>query len=103
MGKKGIAHRRFSKEEKLKIVKEHLEEHESIKALEKKYSIEHSTISRWVQVYLEDGENALEPHNGNPYAALHTSKHSDVHFFAQYRQKGFAIQSKLRSTHFTQQ
>lgn len=75
MGKKGIAHRRFSKEEKLKIVKEHLEEHESIKVLEKKYSIEHSTISRWVQVYLEDGEDALEPHNGNPYAALHTSKH----------------------------
>ena len=32
MGKTGIAHRRFSKEEKLKIVKEHLEKHESIKA-----------------------------------------------------------------------
>ena len=75
MGKKGIAHRRFSKEEKLKIVKEHLEEHESIKVLEKKYSVGNSTISRWVQVYLEDGEDALEPHNGNPYAALHASKH----------------------------
>ena len=75
MGKKGIAHRRFSKEEKLKIIKEHLEEHESIMALEKKYSVGNSTISRWVQVYLEDGEDALEPHNGNLYAALHTSKH----------------------------
>ena len=80
MGKKGIAHRRFSKEEKLKIVKEHLvkehlEGHESIKALERKYSVGSGTISRWVQVYLEDGEDALEPHNGNPYSALHTSKH----------------------------
>ena len=24
--------------------------------------------------YLEEGEDALEPKNGNPYAALHTSK-----------------------------
>ena len=50
MGKKGIAHRRFSKEEKLKIVKEHLEGHESIKALERKYSVGSGTISRGVQV-----------------------------------------------------
>jgi elongation factor G len=27
-----------------------------------------------MEKYLEEGENALEPHNGNPYAALHTSK-----------------------------
>ena len=27
-----------------------------------------------VKRYLEDGEEALEPKNGNPYAALHTSK-----------------------------
>ena len=31
-------------------------------------------VSVWVKKYLEEGEDALEPHNGNPYAALHTSK-----------------------------
>ncbi len=74
MGKKGIPHRKWSKEEKLKIVREHLEQHESIKALGKKYSVGHNTISRWIQEYLEKGEEALEPHNGNPYSALHRSK-----------------------------
>lgn len=34
----------------------------------------HSLVSAWVKRYLEDGEEALEPKNGNPYAALHTSK-----------------------------
>ena len=72
--KKDVPHRRFSKDEKLKIVKAHLEEHASLKALKKEYGIGTSTIARWVQEYLEQGEEALEPHNGNPYAALHTSK-----------------------------
>ena len=31
-------------------------------------------VSAWVKRYLEEGEDALEPKNGNPYAALHTSK-----------------------------
>jgi len=74
MGKKGTPHRRFSKEEKLKYVKEHLEEHISLQELEKKYRIGNSLIARWVKQYLEEGEESLEPHNGNPYAALHTSK-----------------------------
>lgn len=74
MGRKGTAHRRFGKEEKLKCVKEHLEEHISLKELERKYKIGSGTIARWVRQYLEDGEERLEPHNGNPYAALHTSK-----------------------------
>lgn len=75
MGKKGIPHRKFSKEEKLKIVKEHLEEHEPLTALEKKYQVRNSTITNWVRIYLDEGESALEPHAGNPYAALHSSKH----------------------------
>ena len=75
MGKKGIPHRKWSKEEKLKIVKEHLEGHESLTALGKKYQIRDSTIANWVRIYFEEGEGALEPHNGNPYSALHTSKH----------------------------
>ncbi len=74
MGKKGIPHRKFSKEEKLKIIRLHLDDHESIRQLEKEYDISNSLISTWVRKYLEEGEEALEPHNGNPYAALHTSK-----------------------------
>lgn len=74
MGKKGTPHRKFSKEEKLKIVKEHLEQHESICELSRRYEIRDGTITSWVRTYLEEGEEALEPHNGNPYAALHRSK-----------------------------
>ena len=74
MGRRGTPHRRFGKEEKLKCVKEHLEEHVSLKELERKYKIGSGTIARWVRQYLEDGEESLAPHNGNPYTALHTSK-----------------------------
>lgn len=28
----------------------------------------------WVKQYLEEGEDALDPKNGNPFAALHRSK-----------------------------
>ncbi len=74
MGKKGTPHRKWTKEEKLKIIHLHLDGHISIREIEKEYGIEHSLVSRWVKIYLEDGEDALEPHNGNPYAALHSSK-----------------------------
>lgn len=74
MGKKGTAHRKFSKEEKMKYVRLHLEDHISVKQIEKDYGIGSALVSSWVKRYLQDGEDALEPHNGNPYAALHTSK-----------------------------
>ena len=74
MSLKGIPHRKWSKEEKMKIVRLHLDEHVSIKQLGKEHGIQHSLISAWLKKYLEEGEDALEPHNGNPYAALHTSK-----------------------------
>ena len=74
MSKKGVPHRKWSKEEKLKIIRLHLEEHISIEKIEKEYGVNNSLVSAWVKKYLEEGEDALEPHNGNPYAALHTSK-----------------------------
>ena len=74
MGKKGTPHRKWSKEEKLRFIRLHLDEHISIKEIEKKYGVSNSMVSAWVKRYLEDGEEALEPKNGNPYAALHTSK-----------------------------
>ena len=74
MSKKGVPHRKWSKEEKLKIIRLHLEEYISIKKIKKEYGVNNSLVSVWVKKYLEEGEDALEPHNGNPYAALHTSK-----------------------------
>ena len=71
---KGVPHRKWSKEEKLKIIRIHLDEHESIEQIEKEHNVSHSLVSHWVKIYLEEGEDALEPHNGNPYSALHTSK-----------------------------
>jgi transposase len=74
MSKKGVPHRKWSKEEKLRIVKMHLEEHVSVKEIEKERGIAHSQVSAWVKRYLEEGTDGLDPKNGNPYAALHTSK-----------------------------
>lgn len=74
MGKKGTPHRRYSKDEKMKYVRLHLDKHMSLTQIEKEYGIGNSLVGTWVKKYLEDGEDALEPHNGNPYAALHKSK-----------------------------
>ena len=74
MGKKGTPHRRYSKDEKMKYVRLHLDGQMSLTQIEKEYGIRNSLVGAWVKKYLEDGEEALEPHNGNPYAALHKSK-----------------------------
>ena len=74
MGKKGTPHRKFSKEEKLKYVRLHLEEHIALRQIEREYGIRNTLVAEWVKRYLQDGEDALEPRNGNPYAALHRSK-----------------------------
>lgn len=74
MSKKGIPHRKWSKEEKLRIVQRHLEKHISIRTLAQEENVEHGLISAWVKRYLEEGADSLEPKNGNPYAALHRSK-----------------------------
>ncbi len=72
--KKGIPHRKWTKEEKLEIVKLYLEEHISIREIEMKYSVNRSLVSAWSKKFIEEGEDALAPHKGNPYAALHISK-----------------------------
>ena len=72
--KKGMPHRKWSKEEKLKYILLHLEEHMSLLQIERSYGVSNSLVSAWVKRYLEDGEEALEPRHGNAYAALYTSK-----------------------------
>ena len=74
MGKKGTPHRKWTKEEKLKIIRLHLEEHMFVCEIEKKYGIRNGLVCTWVKKYLEEGEEALEPYKGNPYVALNTSK-----------------------------
>ena len=72
--KKGVPHRKWSKEEKLKIIHLHLEEHKPLKRIEGEYSVSSGLVSTWIKKYLEEGESGLESRTGNPYAALHTSK-----------------------------
>ena len=55
MGKKGTPHRKWSKEEKLRFIRLHLDEHISITEIEKKYGVRNSMVSAWVKRYLEDG------------------------------------------------
>ena len=72
--KKGVKPRNWSKEEKLKIVRLHLNENKSLMEIEREYSVSNGLVSTWVKKYLDGGEEALVSRSGNPYAALHTSK-----------------------------
>ena len=72
--KKGAKPRKWSKEDKLKLVLLHLNEKVSLMQIEKEYSVSNGLVSTWVKKYLNGGEDALVSRSGNPYAALHTSK-----------------------------
>ena len=72
--KKGTKPRKWSKDEKLKLVRLHLNENKSLKQIGKEYSVSNGLVSTWVKKYLNGGEEALVSRSGNPYAALHTSK-----------------------------
>ena len=74
--KKGQKKRKWTAEQKLEIVKKHLEEHISVRTLENTYGAEHGMICRWVKEYLSGGKAGLEPklRPGNKFAALHRSK-----------------------------
>lgn len=76
MATKGQKFRKWSFEEKLRIVQRHVLDHVSIRTLELQESLDHSMISSWVKKYATEGEDGLrpKPRKGNPYSALHTSK-----------------------------
>jgi len=44
MGKKGTPHRKFSKEEKMKYVRLHLDEHVSLMQIEREYGIRNTLV-----------------------------------------------------------
>ena len=74
--KKGQKKRIWTREQKSEIVHKHLDEHVSLRELEKEYKADRSMICKWVKKYILEGESSFEPkeHPGNPFAALHVSK-----------------------------
>ena len=74
--RKGQTKRVWTPEQKSEIVHKHLDEHISVRTLEREYTTDRSMICRWVKEYIAEGESAFIPkgHPGNPFAALHTSK-----------------------------
>lgn len=73
---KGGKNRKYTVEEKLKVVRMSLEEHKSQNEIAELTGINESTFRRWIYAYLENGEEGLKnkKKTGNKYAALHTSK-----------------------------
>ena len=74
--RKGQKKRVWTPEQKSEIVHKHLDEHISVRTLEREYTADRSMICRWVKEYIAERESAFIPkgHPGNPFAALHTSK-----------------------------
>ena len=72
---KGGKNRRWTVEEKLRIVNRHLRDHISLKQVAKEEHISHGLLSVWIAKYIDGGETALARRPGNPYAALSNSKH----------------------------
>ena len=70
--KKGEKKRVWTPEQKAEIVYKHLNEHISVRTLEKEYHADRSMICKWVT----EGESSFvhKGHPGNPFAALHVSK-----------------------------
>ena len=73
MATKGQKFRKWSFEEKLRIVQRHVLEHVSVRTLEQQESVDRSMISSWIKKYAAEGEDGLrpKPRKGNPYPANH--------------------------------
>ena len=76
MVRKGQTKRVWTPEQKSEIVHKHLDDHISVRTLEREYTADRGMICRWVKEYIAEGESSFIPkgHPGNPFAALHTSK-----------------------------
>lgn len=74
--KKGQNKRVWTPEEKAEIVYKHLNDHTSLRSLEKEYHADRGMICKWVKKYIAEGESSFvhKGHPGNPFAALHVSK-----------------------------
>lgn len=74
--RKGQTKRVWTPEQKSEIVHKHLDDHISVRTLEREYTADRSMICRWVKEYIAEGESAFisKGHPGNHFAALHVSK-----------------------------
>ena len=74
---KGGTNKKWTKEEKLRIVNRNLIDHVGQTILAKEEGISAGMLGNWVSAFHKYGEDGLEPQNhrkGNHFAALHTSK-----------------------------
>ena len=74
---KGGKNRYWSKEEKLKLVKEVIEEHKSTIEVSNRENISNGMFNKWIKNYLEKGEDGLinKKKPGNPLAKYSNKKH----------------------------
>ena len=82
--RKGQTKRVWTPEQKSEIVHKHLDDHVSVRTLEREYTADRSMICRWVKEYIAEGESAFIPkgHPGNPFAALHTVSETNAQILA---------------------
>ena len=68
--------RRWTKEDRIRVVKRYLDEHIGTGTLVKIENVPRGTLRKWITKYLKSGEEALESKKkvGNRFSALHTSK-----------------------------
>ena len=68
--------RRWTKEDRIRVVKRYLDEHIGTGTLAKIENVPRGTLRKWITKYLKSGEEALESKKkvGNRFSALHTSK-----------------------------
>ena len=73
---KGGKNKYWSKEEKLKLIKEHLETHASTSEITNREHISNGMYNNWLKKYLELGEKGLENKKkpGNPLAKYSNKK-----------------------------
>ena len=72
---RGGKNRSYSPEYKLKIVKRHIEDYESLPVIAEEEGISDGMIANWCRVYRAKGFDGLSTkRKGNPFSALHTSK-----------------------------
>ena len=66
----------WTTEQKAEIVYKHLNDHISVRTLEKEYHADRSMICKCLKKYIAEGESSFvhKGHPGNPFAALHVSK-----------------------------
>ena len=78
---KGGKNKYWSKEEKLKLVKEVIEEHKSTNEVSNREQISNGMLNNWIKKYLEFGEEGLinKKKPGNPYGKFLKRKNlSDI-------------------------